>query len=309
MTKFILKRLLIIIPVLWIVATLTFFVMRMTPGGPFDTDRKVPEEILKNLEAKYHLDEPLAAQYLRYMGMLLQGDLGPSFRYPSRTVNEIIAETFPVSALIGLLGLIYALILGVGAGIFAASKPNTKRDFLPMTFAMLGISLPSFVIGPLFMLVFAINLEWFNVAGWTEAKDAVLPALTLGTMYAAYFARLSRAGILDMVHQDFIRTAKAKGLPGWLIMLRHTLKGGLLSTVSFLGPAVAAMLTGSLVVETIFSVPGLGRFFVQSALNRDYTLVLGCVLFLAVFIVLMNLIVDIAYAFMNPKVSYDSNGT
>lgn len=309
MTKYILKRLLTIIPVLWVVATLTFFVMRMAPGGPFDTDRKVPEEILKNLEAKYHLDEPVGMQYLRYMGMLLQGDLGPSFRYTSRTVNEIIAETFPVSAVIGLLGLIYALLLGVGAGVFAASKPNSARDYVPMFLAMLGISLPSFVIGPLFMLGFAIELEWFDVAGWGEPKDTVLPALTLGTMYAAYFARLSRAGVLDMVRQDFIRTAKAKGLPGWLIMLRHTLKGGLLPTVSFLGPAVTAMLTGSLVVETIFSVPGLGRFFVQSALNRDYTLVLGCVLFLAFLIILMNLIVDIAYVYMNPRVSYDSNGT
>lgn len=305
MGRFVLKRLLTMVPVLWLIATLTFFLIRLAPGGPLSTEKQLPEEILRNLEAKYHLDEPLPMQYLRYMGMLLQGDLGPSFRYASRSVNEIIAETFPVSAIIGILGLLYALLLGVLSGIFAASKPNSARDYLSMFFAMLGICLPSFVIGPLFMLVFAIKLEWFNVSGWNEPKDAILPAITLGTMYAAYFARLSRTGILDVLHQDYIRTAHAKGLPGWLVMLRHTLKGGLLPTVSFMGPAVTAILTGSLVVETIFNVPGLGRFFVQSALNRDYTLVMGCVLFLATLIMLMNLLVDIAYAFLNPRVSYD----
>jgi oligopeptide transport system permease protein len=305
MGKYILKRLLAVIPVLWVVATLTFFLMRLTPGGPFDTDKNIPEEILENLKAKYHMDEPLPMQYVRYMGMLARGDLGPSFRYVNRTVNEIIAETFPASAYVGLLALVYALILGTFSGIFAASKPNSWRDYGSMFLAMVGICLPSFVIGPVFMLIFAIHLGWFNVAGWEDATDVVLPALTLGTMYAAYFARLTRTGIIEVVRQDYIRTAHAKGLPGWLIMLRHTLKGGLLPAVSFLGPATASILTGSMVVETIFSVPGLGRFFVQSALNRDYTLVMGCVLFVAFLITIMNLIVDIAYALLNPKVSYD----
>ena len=305
MTKYILKRLLSIIPVLWVVATITFFLMRLAPGGPFDSEKQVPEEILHNLEAKYHMDEPLPMQYVRYLGMVAKGDLGPSFRYTSRTVNEIIAETFPVSAIVGLLGLFYALVIGVISGIFAASKPNSARDYLSMAFSMLGICLPSFVIGPLFMLLFAVKLEWFNVSGWAEPKDVVLPALTLGTMYAAYFARLTRAGILDVIKQDYIRTAHAKGLPEWLVMVRHTLKGGLLPTVSFLGPAAAAILTGSLVVESIFNIPGLGRFFVQSALNRDYTLVMGTVLFVAFLIVVMNLLVDVAYAFLNPRISYD----
>ena len=305
MGKFIFKRLLSIIPVLWIVATITFFLMRMAPGGPFDSEKQVPEEILHNLEAKYHMDEPLPMQYLRYLGMIARGDLGPSFRYTSRTVNEIIAETFPVSAIVGILGLFYALILGLFSGILAASKPNSFRDYASMLLSMLGICLPSFVIGPLFMLAFAVKLEWFNVSGWNEPKDVVLPAITLGTMYAAYFARLTRGGILDVIKQDYIRTAHAKGLPPWLVMMRHTLKGGLLPTVSFLGPAAAAILTGSLVVESIFSVPGLGRFFVQSALNRDYTLVMGTVLFIALLIVIMNLLVDIAYAFLNPRISYD----
>ena len=296
MLKFILKRLLSVIPVLWVVATITFFLMRLAPGGPFSSEKQVPEEILKNLEAKYHMDEPLPMQYLRYLGQVAKGDLGPSFRYTSRTVNEIIAETFPVSAVVGIFGLLYALMIGVLSGIFAASKPNSMRDYFSMAFSMIGICLPSFVIGPMFMLLFAIKLEWFNVSGWAEPKDIVLPAITLGTMYAAYFARLTRAGILDVIKQDYIRTAHAKGLPEWLVMFRHTLKGGLLPTVSFLGPAAAAILTGSLVVESIFNIPGLGRFFVQSALNRDYTLVMGCVLFVAVLIVIMNLLVDIAYA-------------
>lgn len=305
MLRFILKRALGIIPVLWIIATITFFLIRLAPGGPFDTDKQLPEEILLNLQAKYHMDEPLYMQYFRYMGMLLKGDLGPSFRYASRTVNEIIAETFPVSATVGFLGLIYALALGLFAGLLAASKPNSLRDYIPMFLSMLGICLPSFVIGPIFMLIFAVKLEWLNVGGWNEPLDIVLPSLTLGTMYAAFFARLTRGGILDMVRQDFIRTAHAKGVRGTIIMLRHTLKGGLLPTVSFLGPAMTAMLTGSLVVETIFNIPGLGRFFVQSALNRDYTLVMGCVLFVALLIIVMNLLVDIAYAFLDPRVSYE----
>lgn len=305
MLKYILKRLLAVIPVLWVVATITFFLMRLAPGGPFSSEKQVPEEIMKNLEAKYHMDEPLPMQYLRYLGQVAQGDLGPSFRYTSRTVNEIIIETFPVSAKVGLLGLLYALLLGIFSGVFAASKPNSARDYVSMAFSMLGICLPSFVIGPLFMLVFAVKLEWFNVGGWETPKDVVLPAITLGTMYAAYFARLTRAGILDVIKQDYIRTAYAKGLPAWLVMYRHTLKGGLLPTVSFLGPAAAAILTGSLVVESIFNIPGLGRFFVQSALNRDYTLVMGTVLFIALLIVIMNLLVDVAYAFLNPRISYD----
>lgn len=305
MARYILKRLLGVIPTLWVVATLTFFLIRLAPGGPFDSDKQIPEAILKNIQAQYHMDRPLIVQYYEYMMMLLHGDLGPSFRYLNRTVNEIIAETFPVSAMVGLAGLLYAMILGVFTGLLAASKPNSMRDYGPMLLSMLGVCLPAFVIGPAIMMLFAIKLEWFNVSGWDEPKDIVLPALTTGTMYAAYFARLTRGGILEIVRQDYIRTAHAKGLRGWVIMLRHTLKGGLLPTVSFLGPAIAAMLTGSLVVETIFNIPGMGRFFVQSALNRDYTLVMGCVLFVAFMIIMMNLIVDIIYAFLDPRISYE----
>lgn len=305
MLRYIIRRMPGMVLVLWLVATLTFFLIRMAPGGPFDQDRQIPEEILKNIEAKYHLDEPLIQQYVRYLGMLLQGDLGPSFRYSNRTVNEIIGSTFPVSATIGLAGLFFALIIGVGAGIIAASRPNSFRDYLAMLFSMLGVCLPSFVIGPLLILFFSIYLDWLPVGGWGSFSDMVLPSVTLGTMYAAFFARLTRGGILGVVRQDFIRTAYAKGLRGWVVMLRHTLRGGLLPAVSFLGPAVTAMLSGSLVVETVFNIPGMGRFFVQSALSRDYTLVMGCVLFIAFVIVVMNLLVDIAYVILDPRVSYD----
>jgi oligopeptide transport system permease protein len=305
MGRFIFKRIIGMIPVLWVIATLTFFLMRLTPGGPFDTDKEIPQEILKNLQAKYHMDESLGMQYLRYLGMLVQGDLGPSFRYASRSVNEIIAESFPVSLTVGLLGLAYALVLGVLAGVVAASRPNTARDYIPMFFSLVGICLPSFVIGPLLMLVFSVKLGWLPVGGWDGPSHWVLPGITLGTMYAAFFARLTRGGILDILKQDYIRTAHAKGVRGSVIMMRHTLKGGLLPTLSFLGPSMAAMLTGSLVVETVFNIPGLGRFFVQSALNRDYTLVMGCVLFVAFLVILMNLLVDIAYGFLDPRVAYE----
>lgn len=305
MLRFILRRVLGMIPVLIVVATTTFFIMRLAPGGPFDTDREIPAEILKNINAKYHLDEPLHKQYLRYMWGLLQGDLGPSFRYASHTVNDIISDTWHISAALGIAGLFYALCLGISSGILAASKPNSLRDYVPMSISLLGVCLPSFVIGPLFILIFGIGLDWFNVSGWEHPSDIVLPAMSLGTLYAAYISRLTRGGLLDVIKQDYIRTARAKGLKGSTIMIRHTLKGGLLPVVTFLGPATAGILVGSFVVETIFNIPGLGRFFVQSALNRDYTLVMGMVLLFAVLLLVLNLLVDIAYTFLDPRVSYD----
>lgn len=305
MAKYIFKRLIGMIPVLFAVATVTFFLIRVAPGGPFDSDRKIPAEILKNINAKYHLDEPIHLQYIRYLGQLMQGDLGPSFRYASRSVNEIISETWATSATLGIAGMIYALFLGISSGIVAASKPNSLRDYIPMTISLLGVCLPSFVIGPLFILVFSLGLNWFHVSGWEEPADMVLPAMSLGTIFAAYISRLTRGGILDVMRQDYIRTARAKGLSGPTIMLRHTLKGGLLPVVSFLGPATAGILVGSFVVETIFQIPGLGRFFVQSALNRDYTLVMGMVLLFAVLLLVFNLVVDVFYAILDPRVSYE----
>jgi oligopeptide transport system permease protein len=305
MLLFIIKRLLATIPVLWIIATLTFLLMKAAPGGPFDSERQIPPEILKNIEEQYHLNDPLIIQYGRFMGQLARLDLGPSFRYAGRSVNDIIAETFPVSATLGILALIYALILGVVAGLFAASKPNSMRDYVAMGISMFGICMPSFVIGPLLVLVFGLTLNWLPVAGWDSWQDMILPSITLGTAYAAYISRLTRAGLMDIIRQDYIRTAKAKGLSDFTIMVRHTMRGGLLPVVSFLGPAIAAVLTGSLVVETIFNIPGLGRFFVQSALNRDYTLVMGTVLFLAVLVLVLNLITDIIYAYLDPRVRYE----
>lgn len=305
MTPFVFRRLLGAIPVLWIIATMTFFMIRLAPGGPFDQDKRLPPDILKNIEAKYHLDEPLHAQYLRYMGSILRGDLGPSFRYANRSVNEIIAASFPVSAELACWALIIALSVGLLAGILASLSPGTWRDFLPMGIAMGGVCIPNFVLGPLLVLVFSLQLNWLPVAGWDGPQDRILPALTLGLVYAAYIARLARAGMLDVLRQDFIRTARAKGLPERIVILRHALRGGILPVVSFLGPAIAGIVTGSLVIEKIFEIPGLGRFFVDSALNRDYTMVMGTALFYAVIIIAMNIIVDIAYAWLDPRVRYD----
>ena len=293
------------VPVLWILATLTFFMVRCAPGGPFDTDKAIPPEIFKNIQAKYHLDQSLVVQYGYYLADLMRGDLGPSFRYANRTVNEIILETMPISAQLGLLGLFFALLIGLISGMLAASKPNSMRDYVPMGLSLFGLCMPSFVIGPLLVLVFALWLGWFNTSGWEEAKDRVLPAMTLGIMYAAYFSRLVRVGFLDILHQDFIKTAKAKGLSAGKIFFRHAFKGGVLPATTFAGLALSGIVCGSLVVETIFNIPGLGRFFVQSALNRDYTLVIGTALLYATLLLIMNLVVDIVYVYLDPRVRHD----
>lgn len=293
------------VPVLFILATLAFFFVRIAPGGPFDTDKAIPPEIFKNIQAKYHLDKPLYVQYGYYLADLVRGDLGPSFRYASRTVNEIIAETLPVSAQLGLGGMLFALLIGFSSGMVAASKPNSWRDYVPMGMSLLGVCLPSFAIGPLLVLLFALHLGWFNTSGWNEWKDMVLPSVTLGIMYAAYFSRLVRVGFLDVLHQDFIKTAKSKGLSGFKIFFRHAFKGGVLPATTFASIATAGILSGSLVVETIFNIPGLGRFFVQSALNRDYTLVIGTTLFFAVILSFMFLLADIIYVYLDPRVRHD----
>ncbi len=305
MARYVIRRLLGAIPVLWIIATLTFFMIRLAPGGPFDQEKRLPPDILKNVEAKYHLNEPLYKQYARYMSSLMKLDLGPSYRYANRTVNEIIESSFPVSAELALWSLMFALLLGLGAGIIAALYPATWKDHLVMTTAMTGVSIPNFVFGPILVLVFSLVLGWLPVAGWETWQDRILPSLTLGSVYAAYIARLTRGGMMEVLRQDFIRTARAKGLSERSVIFRHALRGGILPTISFLGPAVAGIVTGSLVIEKIFYIPGLGRFFVDSALNRDYTMVMGTALFYAVLIILMNILVDIAYAYLDPRVRYD----
>ncbi|MBI4559715.1 MAG: ABC transporter permease [Candidatus Hydrogenedentes bacterium] len=302
MLRFVLRRLLEFVPVFFIIVTLTFFLIRLAPGGPFAAERAVPEEVLKRLNEYYNLDAPLYVQYFDYLRDLAHGDLGPSFKKPTLTVSEWIALRFPVSLELGLYALGVALLIGLAAGFLAALRPNTATDHVPMSLAMAGICIPNFVLGPLLVLVFALWLEWFPVAGWDLQQDKVLPSITLGAAYAAYVARLSRAGMLEMLAQDFVRTARAKGVSETGVVLRHALWGGMQPVVTFLGPAAAGLLTGSFVVETIFQVPGLGREFIQAAFNRDYTMIMGTVLFYAGLILLFNLIVDIVQAWLDPRV-------
>lgn len=302
MTRFIAYRLLQAIPVLLVVITATFFLVRMAPGGPFDAEKAVLPEVKAALEAQYRLDQPLLSQYTAYLGDLFQGDLGPSFKYPGRTVNELIAAGLPVTAELGLYALLFAVLAGITAGVIASLKPNTAQDYVPMSLAMIGICMPALLLGPLLLLVFGIRLDWLPVSGWGDLPgDKILPSLTLGAGYAAYIARLSRAGMLEVLSQDYIRTARAKGLPRWRVVLHHALRGALIPVVAFLGPAFAGLLSGSFVVETVFGVPGLGRFYVQAAFNRDYTMILGTTIFLSTLIVLFNLLSDILAAWMNPR--------
>ncbi|MFH1729608.1 MAG: ABC transporter permease subunit [Pseudomonadota bacterium] len=305
MLKYIVKRLLTAIPVIFIIASLTFFLMHLAPGGPFDSEKVLPPEIEKNINAKFHFDKPLYIQYLYYMKGLLQFDLGPSYKYQNRNVSEIILSSVPVSLELGLWAIAFALLMGTLAGIISSNKRNSFFDYIIMAFAMLGISTPSFVLGPLLILIFAIHIKCFPVAGWETISSMILPALTLSAIYTAYIARLARGGMLEILSQNYIKVARAKGLSEKHIMFKHALKGGILPVVSFTGPALAGILTGSMVVETIFNIPGLGRYFVQSALNRDYTLVMGTALFYASLLIIMNLIVDIIYAYLDPRVRYE----
>ncbi|TDG15463.1 ABC transporter permease subunit [Seongchinamella unica] len=302
MWRFIGYRLLQAIPVILAVITVTFFLVRIAPGGPFDSEKAVMPEVKAALEAQYRLDQPLFSQYTAYLGDLARGEFGPSFKYPGRSVNELIGAGLPVTAELGFYALLVAVVIGGLAGVIASLKPNTAQDYIPMTAAMIGICMPSFLLGPLLVLVFGIHLDWLPVSGWGDIPgDKLLPSITLGSAYAAYIARLSRAGMLEVMSQDYIRTARAKGLPEWQVVTRHALRGGLIPVVAFLGPAFAGLLAGSFVVETIFQIPGLGRFYVQAAFNRDYTMILGTTVFLSTLIVLFNLLSDILAAWMNPR--------
>ncbi len=305
MLRFVLRRLLLAVPVLFIIIAVSFFMLRLAPGGPFTAEKAVTPEILRNLEKHYGLDQPPWKQFANYLGRVLRGDLGPSFRNSSYTVNEIIAQKLPVSLELGGWALLVALGLGVPLGLLAALRRNTWLDYLASTAGLTGICLPTFVLGPLLALVFGIHLGWFNVSGWYGPSDRVLPALTLGFVYAAYLMRLTRGGMLEVLSQDFIRTARAKGASEFRVVFRHALRGGLLPVVSFLGPAIAGLLTGSFVIETIFQIPGLGREFVSSASNRDYTLVLGLTLLFATLIVALNLVVDVVQVWLNPRLGFD----
>jgi len=302
MLKIILNRIAISIPVLLIVITVTFFFVRLAPGGPFSTEKAVPPEILKNLNEYYNLDKPVFSQYLDYLKNLTHGDFGPSFRHSNRTVTEMIFTGLPTTVELGIYALLIAIFIGTLAGLSAALKPNSLQDYIPMSFAMTGICVPTFLLGPLLVLIFGIWFEWLPVSGWnTLPGDKILPSITLGTAYAAYIARLTRGGMLEVMYQDFIRTARAKGLSEVMIIIRHALKGGLLPVVSFIGPAIAGLLSGSFVVETIFQIPGLGRFYVQAAFNRDYTMILGTTIFYSALIIFFNLFSDILTKWLDPR--------
>ena len=300
------SRLLGLIPTLLVLITIVFFMIRLAPGGPFDSEKILPPEIKANLEAKYHLDEPLVKQYFRYLGQIITLDFGPSFQYKDWTVNELIARGFPVSLTIGGLAIVLAFFLGTLIGIVAAMRQNTAVDYSLMGVAMLGISIPNFVVAPLLILLVAVYAGWLPAGGWDwSVQRKVLPVVTLALPAIAYIARLTRGSMIEVLNSNYIRTARAKGLPEHLVIRRHALKPALLPVISFMGPATAGLITGSVVIERIYSIPGLGSYFVQGALNRDYTLVMGVVIFYGVIIILLNFIVDILYAWMNPRIRYN----
>jgi len=302
--RYTLRRLLGAIPTLFLVIVLAFLLVHAAPGGPFDDERFLPAEIEANIAAAYHLDEPLYSQFLRYFGGVVRGHFGPAYSYRDYSVSELIGRSFPVSLKLGVLAMLLATLLGIGAGIVAALRANTALDKFVMGFAMTGISIPVFVIAPLLVLLFAVRLHWLP-ASWTGSEGSsrlLLPVVALALPQIAYVARLTRASLIDVLASDFIRTARAQGLGTAAIIRYHALKPAMLPVLSYLGPAVAAILTGSVVVEQIFGIPGLGQLFVRGSLNRDYTLVLGVVIFYACLIVLLNLAVDLLYGVIDPRI-------
>ena len=307
MTRYIVRRLVGALPTLFIIVTLAFFMIRLAPGGPFDRERQVHPDIAANLARVYHLDEPLWQQYRRYLGNIARGDFGPSFKYRDFSVTELIASGFPVSLKLGAAAIGLALLLGIGLGTAAALRQNGKLDVAVMALAMTGIAVPNFVMAALLTLVFGVYLRWLPVAGWGggDLAHMLLPVLALALPQVAYVARLTRGGLIEVLNSNYIRTARAKGLPERLVIGRHAMRGALVPVVSYLGPATAAVITGSVVIEQIFAIPGIGRYFVQGALNRDYTLVMGVVIFYGALIILFNLAVDIAYRALDPRIDYD----
>ncbi|RMF11383.1 MAG: oligopeptide ABC transporter permease OppB [Alphaproteobacteria bacterium] len=306
MGSYALRRLIGVVPTLLVIITVAFFMIRVAPGGPFDIERTLPPEIEANIKAAYDLDKPLVVQYIKYLGGVLTGDFGPSYKYKDFTVAELIGAGFPVSLKLGASAMLIALVLGVTLGTVAALRQNSALDYAVMTVAMTGIALPNFVIAPLLALVFGIYLSLLPVAGWSDGgmADMVLPVTAMALPYIAYIARLTRGSMIEVLRSNFIRTARAKGLPEHRVVTKHALRAALLPVVSFLGPATAGIITGSVVIEQIFQVPGIGRYFVQGALNRDYTLVMGVVIFYATLIMVLNLVVDLLYAVLDPRVRY-----
>jgi ABC-type dipeptide/oligopeptide/nickel transport system permease component len=306
MGNYILRKLFMMVLVLIFVSLITFAFLHAVPGGPFDSEKRRPPEVMANLMRKYHLDEPVWRQYVRWIsGIVLRFDFGPMLTQRSRTVNDVFHDHFPVSAQLGLAALAVALFIGIPLGVLAALKQNTLWDYLGMAVAIFGVSVPSIVLGPLLIIIFALGLGWFPVAGWGTPAKLVMPALALGISDSAIIARLTRASMLQVIREDYIRTARAKGLSERAVIVRHAMKNAFIPVATILGPMFAAVVTGTLIVEQIFAIPGLGKYFVTSITNRDYSVVMGTIMLYAVLLVLANLAVDLTYAFLDPRIRYD----
>lgn len=306
MIKFVAKRIFEAIPTLLVLITISFFLMRFAPGNPFSSERPLPPEVMANIEAKYGLDKPVFEQYTTYLGNILQGDFGPSFKYKDFTVNELIQDALPVSAQIGFFAFIFALVMGVTVGTVAALKQNTWMDYLIMSTAMAGVVMPSFILAPVLIYIFAINMQWLPAGGWQggSIEFMLLPMFGMALLYVATFARITRGSMIETLNSNFIRTARAKGLSYPYIIVKHALKPALLPVVSYMGPAFVGIITGSVVIETIFGLPGIGKLFVNAAFNRDYSLVLGVTILIGTLTILFNAIVDIVLAYIDPKIRY-----
>src|SRR5438067_6120032 len=306
MLRFIIRRLIVIVPMVLIVVTLTWRLIRLAPGNFYTGEKRIPKAIEKNIREKYGLNRPWYVQYGKMMGSVLRGDFGMSLTYPGQSVNQILWSTLPVSATLGLLAYLLALAVGVTTGTIAALKQNSKWDYSSMAFAMLGISIPNFVLGPLLVLLFSLTLFWLPPALWGGGTPAnlVLPVLTLSAIYMAYIARLTRSGMLEVLRSDYVRTARAKGLSEIQVVLRHVLRGGIMPVVSFSGPALAFLIAGTVVVERVFALPGLGNYFINANLARDEPLIIGIVAFISIAVLVFNLLVDIAYAYIDPRIRY-----
>lgn len=302
MLKYVIKRFVQMIVTLWVIATITFFMMKAIPGDPFSDERKLPDQVLANLRVHYHLDDPIPIQYLNYMGNLLRLDLGPSIKYETRSINEMIAEGFPVSAQLGAQALVCAIMVGLLLGIVAALRHNRPADYLAMVIAVLGISIPSFVLGPLLQKVLGVEWGLLPVATWDGFSSTIMPTLALAALPLATITRLMRSSMVEVLTQDYIRTARAKGLPPFYVMSRHTFRNAILPVVTILGPLAVGILTGSFVIENIFSVPGIGKYFVESINNRDYPLIMGITLFYSLLLVGVNFAVDLAYKWIDPRI-------
>lgn len=302
MLSYMIKRMTASLVTIWMVVTITFFLMHAIPGGPFTREKALPPTVLKNIEERYHLNDPLWKQYADYLRNLVRGDLGPSYKYPGVTVNKIIAENFPVSAQLGLAALLIILLAGLPAGIISALKKNKWQDHLAMSLAAFGVAVPNFVVATLLIYIVGVKLGWLPTARWLSWQSVIMPSIALAGYYTAYVARLTRSNMLEVLQHDYIRTARAKGLPERVVVYKHALKNALIPIVTYLGPVSAGILTGSFVIEKIFAIPGLGEHFVAGIWNRDYTVILGVTVFYAALLVVINLLVDLLYSFIDPRI-------